>query len=122
MVSDKYRGTTEYTLVIIELVRAAQYRGVTTYQDIAAIMGPPQSGNYMAREVGQVLGAISEDEAEAGRPMLSAVAVNVKGVPGDGFYDLAQRLGRLAENDDDDAFWEAERNAAYKTWRRRLPE
>jgi len=28
-----YRGTTDYIRVLAELVRAAQYRGVTTYQD-----------------------------------------------------------------------------------------
>ena len=40
--SAKYRGTTLYFHVLAELVRAAQYRGVTTYQDIAVIMGLPQ--------------------------------------------------------------------------------
>jgi alkylated DNA nucleotide flippase Atl1 len=68
---DKYRGTTGYFHVTAELVRAAQYRGVTTYQDIAVIMGLPLSGSHMAKEVGQVLGEISEDEVTAGRPMLS---------------------------------------------------
>ena len=91
VVSDKYRGTAEYVLVLGELVRAAQYRGLTTYQDIAHLVGLPQHGNYMAKEIGLLLGAISEDEADAGRPMLSAVAVNVKGDPGAGFFVLARR-------------------------------
>ena len=97
-VSDKYRGTTEYALVLGELVRAAQYRGLTTYQDIAPLVGLPQSGQYMGKEIGLILGAISEDEVLAGRPMLSALAVNVKGDPGPGFFGLARELSRDREN------------------------
>ena len=43
---------------------AAQYRGVTTYQDVAAIMGLPQSGSHMGRELGLILGEIASDEIE----------------------------------------------------------
>ena len=50
VVNDKYRGTTKYFHVLAELVRAAQYRGLTTYQDIAILMGLPQSGNHMGRD------------------------------------------------------------------------
>jgi len=67
----KYRGTTTYFHVVAELVRAAQYHGVTTYQDIAVIMGLPVSGSYMGRETGYVLGEISEDEVIANGPMLA---------------------------------------------------
>ena len=95
VVSDKYRGTTEYALVLGELVRAAEYRGRTTYQDIALLVGLPQKGQHMGRESGLILGAMSEDEVRASRPMLSAVAVNVNGHPGPGFFELARDLGRL---------------------------
>ena len=67
VVSDKYRGTITYVRVLRELVRAAEYRGVTTYQDIALIMRLPQSGSHMGREVGHILGEISEDEFQADR-------------------------------------------------------
>lgn len=123
VVSDKYRGTTEYALVLGELVRAAEYRGRTTYQDIALLVGLPQKGQHMGREIGLILGAISEDEVRASRPMLSAVAVNVNGHPGTGFFELARDLGRLDQNDEElTAFWEAELKNVYKAWRRRLPE
>ena len=78
----------------------------------------------MGKEIGLILGAISEiseDEVLAGRPMLSALAVNVKGDPGPGFFGLARELGRLDQNGDKSAFWKAERDDAYKAWRRRLP-
>ena len=121
VVSDKYRGTTDYVLVLGELVRAAQYRGLTTYQDIAPLVGLPQSGQHMGKEIGLILGAISEDEVSAGRPMLSALAVNVNGDPGPGFFGLARKLGRLDQNGDTSAFWKVERNDVYEVWRRRLP-
>ena len=121
VVPDKYRGTIAYARVHGELVRAAEYRGVTTYQDIALIMKLPQSGAYMGGEVGRILGEISEDEFRAGRPMLSAVAVNVKGKPGPGFFTLARDLGRSYREGEEQAFWETERDATYAVWRRPLP-
>ena len=120
-VRSKYRGTTKYFHVLAELVRAAQYRGITTYQDVALIMGLPPTGSHMGKEVGWVLGEISEDEVTAGRPMLSSVAVDVRGKVGEGFFGLARQLGRLTETADTTAFLEAERLATYQAWRRPLP-
>jgi hypothetical protein len=118
----KYRGTTVYFHVLAELVRAAQYRGVTTYQDMAVIMGLPPVGAYMGSETGQILGEIVEDEVQAGRPMLSAVVVGVSGKPGPGFYTLARALGRMHDGEDDLMVWEREREAAYAAWKRPLPK
>jgi hypothetical protein len=100
----KYRGTPMYFHVMAELVRAAQYRGVTTHQDIAAIMGLRVIGSYMGRETGYILGEISEDEVNANRPMLSAVAVGVNGKPGPGFFSFAQQLSLLDSNDNQVGF------------------
>ena len=121
VVSDKYRGTPKYFHVHAELVRAAQYRGLTTYQDIALLMGLPQSGNHMGKEVGLILGEISEDEVRARRPMLGSVAVGVNGKVGSGFFGLARDLGRLDQNKDESAFREEELRATYSAWRRPLP-
>lgn len=70
----------------------------------------------MGREVGQILGEISEDEMEQGRPLLSAVAVGVSGQPGAGFFALARQLGRLdaAGKAAELAFWEGEVTAVYE--------
>jgi hypothetical protein len=122
IVKSKYRGTTKYVHVLAELVRAAQYRGLTTYQDIAVIMGLPIKGAYMGSETGHVLGEISEDEVNAGRPMLSAVAVNVNHKAGPGFFGLAKELGRMAAREDEAEFWEREVKAVYDAWRRPLPK
>jgi hypothetical protein len=122
IVKDKYRGTTKYIHVLAELVRAAQYRGVTTYQDVAVIMGLPMKGSHMGAELGIVLGEIAEDEVNASRPLLSAVAVGVSGKPGPGFFALARQLGKLGKAEDEQAFWCTERDAAYEAWRRPLPK
>lgn len=119
-VKDRYRGTTEYFHVLAELVRTAQYRGVTTYQDVAVIMGLPLSGSHMGKEVGHVLGEISEDEISAGRPMLSSVAVDVRGKVGDGFFALARDLGRM-RGETELEFLNSQRTATYDAWRRPLP-
>jgi hypothetical protein len=71
-VKNRYRGTTHYIHVLAELVRAAQYRGVATRQDIAVITGLPIKGAYMGAETGWVPGEIAEDEVAASPPMLSA--------------------------------------------------
>ena len=122
VVKDKYRDTTTYVHVLAELVRAAQYRGLTTYQDIAVIMGLPLKGSHMGAQTGHILGEISEDEVRAGRPMLSAVAVGVSGRPGTGFYELARTLRRFTGNVEEATFWEREREAVYDAWKRPLSQ
>ena len=53
--------------------------------------------------------------------MLSAIAVGVSGLPGDGFFAWAQDLGRFEDSEDKEArrrFWEEEKRAVYETWKR----
>ena len=118
--SDKYRGTKEYALIYAELIRAARYRGTVTYQELADLVGLPLRGSHMGSELGGYLGAISEGEAQAGRPMLSAITVTVDGKPGGGFFGLAQQMGRLTSEHpaDREEFWESEKKAVYRTWQR----
>ncbi len=117
-VGSKYRGTQEFLLVYMKLISAAQHRGIAYYAEIARILGIEQPGHHMAREVGQVLGEISEDEHQSGRPMLSAVAVASKGPPGEGFYKLAARLGRYSGSSkaDEKIFWSSEIDRVYDVW------
>jgi hypothetical protein len=58
--------------------------------------------------LGRLLGEVSTEEDAAGRGLLSAVVVRKHGgLPGNGFFTLAARLGR-AVGADRRAFWEAE--------------
>jgi hypothetical protein len=109
-----------YQRVYAELVRAAEYRGLTTYQQLAVIMDLPLSGNLMGKRIGQILGEIVDDEIVAGRPMLSAVVVGTNSLPGAGFYSYAREKGRLAEGQSEADFWATEREAVYEAWRRPL--
>ncbi len=124
IVSDKYRGTKEYYLIHSELITAARYKGTITYQEIAQIIGLPLRGGHMAAEIGHLLGEISEDEFNAGRPMLSSIAVNVQRFPGPGFFKLARSLGKLSEESKqaENDFWEEESEAVYGTWKVVLKE
>ena len=77
----------------------------------------------MGKEVGQVLGEISEDEHAHGRPMLSALAVSsVTGQPGVGFLGLAKTLGLLQDDSPEGQakFWKQTREKVSQTWERQL--
>jgi hypothetical protein len=121
VVSNEYRGSKEYFLAFSELIYAARHRGTTTYQELATIMELPLKGSYMGSAIGRLLGAISEDELERGRPMLSAVAVSVNGRPGKGFFGLAREKGLLRSRlkEDERAFWEQQKKAVYRTWQKK---
>jgi hypothetical protein len=116
----KYRHTTKYDLVKAELINAEQYHGFITYQDIAIILGVPKTGSYMAKATGEVLGEISEDEIDNGRPMLSAIAIGVSGYAGPGFFTLARDRGLLKSSlkDDELKFWEDTKKAIYEVWKK----
>ena len=122
--SGKYRGKKEYYLTFNELISAARYRGTVTYQEIAQLVGLPLKGSYMGSMIGHLLGEISEDEVNNGRPMLSAVAVNVQGVPGPGFYALARELGKEFDDSKEAklAFWSSELSNVYEVWKIALAE
>jgi hypothetical protein len=86
-VSKTYRGTKEYLLIYSELIRAAQYRGVVTYQELADLVVLPLQGNFMGQELAHHTGEISDNEVAHGRPMLSAIVVGVSGKPGEVFSE-----------------------------------
>lgn len=117
-VGSKYRGSKEFLLVYAKLIAAAQGHGHVSYKEVAKTLGIAERGHHMAREVGQILGEISEDEHGHGRPMLSAIAVGVTGQPGDGFFELARRLGKVRGDNVDELleFWKAECERVYGTW------
>ena len=118
IIKSKYRGSVEYYHVFSELIRVAQYRGLTTYKDIAYILGLPSKGDHMGREITQILSEIAEDEVKAKRPMLTAVVVDSKGKMVTKFFELAKQLGRLKQGDYEKAFTKKERDAVYNTWKK----
>ena len=105
-----------YEAVRDRLIEVARNRECTTYGELAPIAG------LTARSVGRLLDEIVTDEANAGRPMLSAVVVDSKGRIGDGFFNLAAKLGRTASSERSEAFLTAEREALYEYWSRPIDQ
>lgn len=117
----KYRITKEYVLVYIELISAAKYHGTITYQEIAQIMDLPWRDEDTIREVECILGEISEDEVGKERPMLSAIAVNDQGQPGQSFYSHARYFRRLNDQNET-TFWKDECQAVYDIWKTKIKD
>ena len=62
-----------------------------------------------------MLGEISVNEYNSGRPLLSAVAIlKVDNIPGGGFFSMAESLG--FEFSDKVEFWIQEFNRCHKYW------
>jgi hypothetical protein len=96
--------------------RARNARGPITY---GALAGQLKSISIEPHQFAMfaMLGEISEDEDSLGRGMLSAYVVSAEtGLPGGGFFELAEKLGRRA--DDRLAFWVGEIKRVDETWRR----
>jgi len=116
VISKKYFGSKEFLKVYCELIKAAQQRKTIYYEDIARIMKLPTRGDHMAKEVGQILGEISECEHNQGRPLLSAIVIRKDtGMPGEGFFKLARQLNKF-QGQDEQNFWKNELQAVYGTW------
>ena len=97
------------------MIAVAARRRVIAYSDlvveIRSLDVEPQ-GDPLAH----LLGEISTAEHEAGRGMLTVVAVHKQGdqMPGPGFFQLARSLGH--DTKDREAFWIGELDKVYGAW------
>lgn len=91
------------------IIRAAKEKGRVWYSELYSAIGLDHT-NPGDRQLGaNILGTISRESNAKDGVMLSAI-VNGKtdGDPADGFYELAQQLGRLSPRASDDeklTFW-----------------
>ena len=107
---------TEAREAMIAAVRSG--KGMIAYSDlttkITALRMAPDS--HALREL---LGDISREENKAGRGMLSVVVVHKdgpdRGRPGNGFFILAEELGR--DTRDREKFWISEFEKVRKFWK-----
>lgn len=90
-----------------------------TYGQLAMLLdlSPPNTIHQIALALERMM----EEDAEAGRPFLAALAVSKApgGLPAVGFFDCAKRLGRFAGDTDGGearSFYVSELNAALKFW------
>jgi hypothetical protein len=116
----KYRGTPDFFRVRRCLERAATQGCFVNYSNMAGLMGLPRQGNHMACETGYICGEISERTHERGLPMLTAIVIRRDtGMPGQGFFTLAEQLGRLPRGASAGAkrrFWRKEVREVFSTW------
>lgn len=117
MEKERILQSKEYFITYSILINAAQHQGFATYQEIAQAIGLPTAGNLMGAKIGELLGAISANEIEQHRPMLSAIAIGTNGKPGSGFAPWAKQLGLLKEGDDEETFWKEECKKIYEEWK-----
>ena len=118
--SDRIEDGRPFLRVYGLLIRAAELHGTVTYPQIAELMGLPRQGSNTGRRIGEMLGAITDRERAAGRPMLSAVAVSsTNRKPGAGFASLAEQHGSLspsATEAEKETYWRSELARVYKEW------
>ncbi len=115
--SKDWSNTKEYFITYSILINAAQHQGVASYQEIAQACGLPTAGSYMSNVLGQLLGLISQNELAHNRPMLSAIAVDVSGTPGKGFFNWAKELGVMKADEDPAAFFAKVSSSIYDEWK-----
>ena len=98
------------------LIEAAKEGRFIYYSDIAPQLGLDMDREADRAKIGRILGKLSEEEVEQGRPMLSAIVVH-KGdeTPGDGFYKLARDLGRF-QTGHRHIFWAEEVKRLFEYW------
>ena len=101
------------------LVEAAKRRRVVTYRDIAGVLEvrPPNT----IHQVTDTLERLMEEDAAAHRPFIAALAVSgtLGGLPRQGFFDCAGRLGRFAgdpDGQDAGTYHAHELTAAFAYW------
>jgi len=114
---EKLVNTKEYFVTYSIMINAAQHHGFATYQEIAQANGFSTYGSYMGKVVGELVGLVSKNEVEHGRPMMSAIVVGVSGKPGKGYFNWARELGVLSEDEDEESFWQTECVKVYETWK-----
>ena len=99
------------------MINAAQHNGFATYQEIAPANGFQLCGNVMGNKISELIGLVSKNEVNQGRPMMSAIVVGVNGKPGKGFYEWADELGVMSEGDNEESFWKGECEKIYEDWK-----
>lgn len=102
---------------IVEILgaRVRAEGGSITYGDLCKTMKSITIEPH-SYALAHMLGEVSDDEDAVGRGMLSAYVVSGEThAPGDGFFELAEKLGRNVR--DREAFWVAELRRIEVAWK-----
>lgn len=112
--------TVRYHLVYSELVLAARQRGLVLYPHLAYICGFRPESRQTTQRIGEILAAISQNEVNHNRPMLSALAVKPRNIVPENFFNHARAMGLMKSTfpHDEKAFWLRQKDACYRTWQK----
>jgi hypothetical protein len=106
-----------YRVIYDRLIVAARQRSRVFHSEVRGLLealpGDPP-------EVDRVLAQIAADEHRYGRPLLTAIVVTGKSIPGNIFFSSARDLGVLTSTDpaEEMRFWMAEEARVYDAWGR----
>lgn len=102
-----------------KLKEVARSGSVITYSEVAPLVGVDIRTSQGRREIGRLMAEVCAHEVGHGRPMLGSVVVRKDtGMPGDGYFKGACRLGQFDPDGQKDkrAFWAEELERVYSCW------
>jgi hypothetical protein len=96
------------------IVGCARQRRTTTYTEISEVVEPARVPPYSYAMKALLNEICTREDAERGVMLASLVCSKATGVPGDGYFDCADRL--LRDTHDRRAFWESEVERVYEAF------
>jgi hypothetical protein len=110
--------TSGYHVIYNRLLSAARERSRVFHSEVRGLLEAMPGNPLLRPGVDEVLAQIASDEHRARRPMLIALVVTGKSIPGDIFFTSARNLGVLKTSDpaEEMRFWMAEEARVYDTW------
>lgn len=110
--------TSAYQIVHDRLVKAAHERSRVFHSEVRGLLESLPGDPVLRPEVDEVLAQIASDEHRDGRPLLTALVVTGKSIPGNIFFSSARDLGVLSSSDpaEEMRFWMSEEARVYDAW------
>lgn len=107
-----------YAIVYDSLLDAARQKSRVFYWELTRLIGSVSEDPERAPDVSQLLREVAVAEHRAGRPLLTALAVTGKSIPGNVFFTSARELGLLTGSDpaEEMRFWQEEERRVYEEW------
>ena len=114
------RGHTDgYQIIYDRLIGAARQGTRVFHAEVRGLLEALPGDPLVRPDVDDILAQIAAAEHRAGRPLLIALVVTGKSIPGNIFFASARDLGVLSGTDpaEEMRFWLAEEARVYETWR-----
>jgi hypothetical protein len=110
--------TSGYQVIYNRLLSAARQRSRVFHSEVRGLLEALPGDPLLRPGIDEVLAQIAGDEHRAGRPLLIALVVTGKSIPGNIFFTSARNLGVLKTSDpaEEMRFWLAEEARVYDAW------